>query len=55
MCEFFECDYCMLLCEFFGCDYCILLTVTVITPEKFIHKFYYYVNFSGVITVYYLQ
>jgi len=36
------------MCEFFGCDYCILYCITVyyytvITPEKFTHKFNYYV------------
>jgi len=41
-----------LMCEFFGCDYCVLVTV-IITPEKFTHKFDQYVfifielNFSN--------
>ena len=50
------------MCEFFECDYCTLLTVTYSNhTRKFIHKFYYYViifmcvNFSGLITVCYLQ
>jgi len=39
------------MCEFFWCDYCVLLTINMlchvevmfITPKKFTHKFYYYV------------
>ena len=41
------------MCEFFGCDYCVLLNYkhfinnnnnkyTIITPKKFTHTFYYY-------------
>jgi len=36
------------MCEFFGCDYCVLLTVNmlchveVITSGKLTHKFYHY-------------